>query len=67
MSILDFFHFFRQKEPRVSMQAHPVDVQPNARAVRNAQRIQRIEAAMASGDKRPGLRNELKRRKAGGR
>ena len=64
---MGFLDFFRRKEPRVSMQAHPVDVQPNARAVRNAQRIKRIEAAIAAGDKRPELRDELKRRKAGGR
>jgi len=61
---MGLFDIFR-RQPKVALQAQAVDVQPNARAERNAQRIKRLEAALASGDTRPELKAELARRKGG--
>ncbi len=62
---MGFFDIFRRKEPQVAMQAQPVAIPPNARAERNAQRIARLQAAIAAGDTRPELEAELARRKGG--
>lgn len=55
--------------PETEMKAHDMTVNGNAsvRSARNAERVKRLKAAIASGDKRPELKAELKRREKEGR
>lgn len=55
--------------PEVKMHGHDLTVNgnPSVRSARNAERIKRLKAAIASGDKRPALKAELKRREKEGR
>ena len=59
------FRWFKRKKavPEIGMQAHPVQVNPSpsAREARRLARIGRLKQALANGDKRPEVREELKR------
>lgn len=59
----------RSGEPHLSMTPHPVDVNPtpSAREQRNQARMARLKQAIAAGDPRPELKEELARREKGGR
>lgn len=50
--------------PAVDLKPAPLEIQPtmNARQVRNAMRVARIKAAIAAGDRRPELLDELIKR-----
>jgi len=55
--------------PTVGIKTHPVEVnaQPSARQIRNEARMARLRAAIASGDTRTSLLEELTRREKEGR
>lgn len=55
--------------PDMGMITHPIETNPtpSARQQRNQARMQRLREAIASGDPRPGLREELARREKEGR
>jgi hypothetical protein len=55
--------FFGRGKPEVKMAAKPANINPSgsARAVRNTARDERLRQAIAAGDKRPELREELAR------